>query len=159
MNHSRPETTAGVFLEHFDLSPPLDDSREWIIYGHLFRTAREAADAEGWTFRSYSSRETPGTDEDFLGRKIRSFPTLILYRDGVELGRHTAVASSVEGIKYWGNELLGFPVDTLTNWPPPVPASLAANAYITESGEVLRRSSPAPGPILLPGADETRGKQ
>lgn len=107
MTYARPETTPGVFLEHFDLSPPIDDSREWIIYDHLFRTAREAADIAGWTFRSYSSRETPGTDEDFLGREIRSFPTLILFRDGAELGRHTAVANSVEGIKTWGNVLLG----------------------------------------------------
>ncbi|MCF7675888.1 MAG: WYL domain-containing protein [Akkermansiaceae bacterium] len=107
MDYPTPETTPGVFLEHFDLSPPTGDGQDGIIYGHLFKNAKEAAEVTGWRFRSYSSRETPGTMEDFSHRQIRAFPTLILYCDGVELGRHTFVHNSVEGIVAWGNKLLG----------------------------------------------------
>ena len=106
MNHPRPETTPGVFLEHFDLSPPMG-GRDGIVYGGLFKTAMETAVLAGWTFRSYSSLETPGTQEDFIHRQLRSFPTLILYRDGVELGRRTAALGTVAGILAWGNKLLG----------------------------------------------------
>lgn len=58
-------------------------------------------------FRSYSSTEMPGTMEDYRHRQVRAFPTLILYLDGVELGRHTYVYNTVQGILDWGNQLLG----------------------------------------------------
>lgn len=62
-------------------------------------------------FRSYSSTEMPGTMETFRHRQLRAFPTLILYRDGVELGRHTYVYNTVQGILDWGNQLLGVAVE------------------------------------------------
>ena len=83
------------------------NGRDGIVYGGLFKTAMEAAVLAGWTFRSYSSLETLGTQEDFIHRQLRSFPTLILYRDGVELGRHIYIFNTVAGILAWENKLLG----------------------------------------------------
>jgi hypothetical protein len=107
VDYSKPETTPGVFLEHFDLSCPLQDGLDGIVYGHLFRCAKEAASTAGWIFRSYSSLETPGTDQDWRDRNIRAFPMLILYRNGIELGRHPYVCNTGPGIIAWGNQLLG----------------------------------------------------
>lgn len=85
--HPRPETTAGIFLEHYDLSWPLDATESGIVYPLAHQAARDAAREAGWMFRSYSDVEMPGTGEDFVRRNIRSFPTLILFRDGLPLGR------------------------------------------------------------------------
>ncbi|MCU0795909.1 MAG: hypothetical protein MUF31_08240 [Akkermansiaceae bacterium] len=103
----RAENTAGVLLEHFDLSPPYEDGSEGIVYRHLYETAMKAAAWAGWSFRSYSSQATPGTLEDWMARKIRSFPTLIVFRDGVELGRHVSVQNTVPGIIEWASKLPG----------------------------------------------------
>ncbi len=149
MTHPRPETTPGVFLEHFDLSWPLRDGADGIIYGYLFRAAMEAAAAAGWTFRSYSSVETPGTDDDWIRRQIRAFPTLILFRDGVELGRHTAIINTVQGIQLWGNKLLGIETEKLP--PPTIPKYLLDRTTITPSGIVLRKP---PEIIVAPVAED-----
>ena len=119
VDYPTPETTPGIFLEHFDLSPPMGNGSAGIIYGHLFNNAIKAAREGGWMFRSYSSTEMPGTMGDYRHRQVRAFPTLILYRDGVELGRHTYVHNTVQGILDWGNQLLetagvGGPVGRVT---------------------------------------------
>lgn len=111
------ENTPGVLLEHFDFSTPYEDGEESIIYRGLYEAAKEAAAIAGWAFRSYTSRETPGSDADYIKRNIRHFPTLILFRDGVELGRHTYVHNTVPGILFWGNTLLG--IECEDPGPPP----------------------------------------
>ena len=93
MDHSTPENTAGLFLAHFDLGAPLGDGEDTIIYPRPHRAAMEAAALSGWTFRSYSSAETPGTQDDFRSHRITSFPTVILFRDGVERARLTCPPS------------------------------------------------------------------
>jgi hypothetical protein len=105
----RAEDVPGVFVEHFDISPPFQagGANDGIIYHHLFLAARDAAAFAGWGFRSYSSPATPGTMADWSTRQIRAFPAVILFRDGVELGRHTVISNSVEGILRWAYGLLG----------------------------------------------------
>jgi hypothetical protein len=108
MNYPRPETTPGVFLEHFDATAPSADGREVIVYQLVHRVAKEAARLAGWSFRSYSSVDTPGVMEDFVSRRIMSFPMVILFRDGIELGR--AVCPPIcdsAWVLEWGNKLLG----------------------------------------------------
>ena len=104
-SHPRPETTPGVFLEHYDFSWP-QDGRECVIYVPLMQAAQQAAAQAGWHFRSYSSLATPGTMEDFVARNMRSFPMLILFRDGIELGRSFYCMNPVEEIIVWGNKVL-----------------------------------------------------
>lgn len=101
--HPRPETTPGVFLEHFDMSWPTHGE---VVYIGVLNSARQAAEHAGWGFRSYSAAESGGTHEDFINRNIRSFPTLILYCDGVELDRLTWVSQTVRGILSWAGQLL-----------------------------------------------------
>lgn len=123
----RGENTAGVLLEHFDLSPPHEDGSEGIIYRRLYETAMKAAAWAGWIFRSYSSQATPGTREDWIVRNIRSFPTLIVFRDGVELGRHVYVQNTVSGIIEWASKLPG-----MEDMPsvPPFPRESATPAIV-----------------------------
>ena len=104
--HPRPETTLGIFLEHFDLSCP-SNGLEVIVYRQLVDAAEQAAALAGWHFRSYSKLATAGTCQDYFVRNIRSFPMLILYRDGIELGRSCICMNPVEEIISWGNRLLG----------------------------------------------------
>ena len=118
--HFCPENTPGVFIEHFELFPPTGDGRDSIIYSKLYDAAKEAAGSAGWTFRSYSAAATPGTHDDWVARQIRHFPTLILFRDGVELGRHTAIYNTVPGIICWAYKLLGIECDN-----PITPAATA----------------------------------
>jgi hypothetical protein len=100
----RPENTAGVFLEHFDLGPPEDGP---LVTNRVVETgAREAAAAMGWSYRSYSSGMLPAGPEDFHRRRITSFPQLILFRDGVELGRWVISLATKEHIVEWANRLL-----------------------------------------------------
>lgn len=101
------ENTPGVLMEHFDLDTPYEDGEEIMIYRGLFEAAKEAAASAGWAFRSYSSRKTPGSRSDYIKRNIRHFPTLLLYRDGAELGRNTVIQNTVPGILSWGHKLLG----------------------------------------------------
>lgn len=109
MNYPRPETTPGIFLEHFDLSEPLANGDEVIVYKLAYLNAKEVAATCGWGFRFYSSRETPGTREDYLIRNISSFPLVILYRDGEELGRYGYIFADREGLLLWSGKLLGIP--------------------------------------------------
>jgi hypothetical protein len=106
MNYPLPETTPGIFLEYFDFDAPSEDGTENIIHPYNTIEAKKAALEEGWTLRSYSSNETPGARQDFINRNIRSFPTRILYRDGLELGRDTCVIHSAPGIIAWAEQLL-----------------------------------------------------
>ncbi len=121
MNYPRPETIPGIFLEHFDLSEPLEDGSEPIVYRTVYLAAKEVAAIEGWGFRSYSSLETPGKRQDYIDRRISSFPMVILYRDGVELGRWIISLASVEDFQNWADKLLGMPTDD--EGPPPVTLS------------------------------------
>ncbi len=105
MSLCRPETTPGVFLEHFDMTWPTD-GEESIVYSGVLHAARQAAEHAGWAFYSYSAADSGATREDFIHRNIRAFPTLILYFDGVEFGRLTWVAHTVSGILSWAKELL-----------------------------------------------------
>ncbi len=98
--------TPGVFLEHFDLGSA-EGGVDQIIYRRLYETAMRAAEVAGWGFRSFSAAATSGTRADFMERNIRSFPTLILYRDGAELGRQSFIYNTVRGIFDWAVELLG----------------------------------------------------
>lgn len=130
----RPETTPGVFIEHFDLCEPYG-TQESMVYPHLFRKAKEVCTMNGWSFRSYSSVETPGVRADFINRNIRSFPTLILYRDGVELGRWTAIVGTVEQIISWAENLLG---DKGMGLPPLlIPDVLRDSFILAEDGSIL----------------------
>ncbi|MDP3851343.1 MAG: hypothetical protein Q8Q59_12620 [Luteolibacter sp.] len=138
-DYPRPETNPGVFIEHFDFSPPYGDGRDGVIYRRLYEAAKEAATIEGWSFRSYSVVATPGSDVDWIARQIRHFPTLILYRDGVELGRHTAIVNTVPGILFWTKKLLGIECEEPER--PPMSPYLRANTHITPSGIVLKRDS------------------
>jgi hypothetical protein len=136
------ENTTGVLMEHFDLSTPYEDGEEVIIYGRLYETAKETAASAGWAFRSYSSHETPGCDADYIKRNIRQFPTLILFRDGVELGRHTAIINTVAGILFWAKTLLGIECEEPAR--PPISACLRDSCHITPSGLVLRKEGSQP---------------
>jgi hypothetical protein len=122
MNHPRSGTSPGIFLEHFDFSEPLDVGQDGIIYRGVYLAAKEAAAVSGWGFRSYSSKETPGTRQDFVDRNIRSFPMVILYRDGIEVGRWVISLASVEDFQNWAHKLLGRPTDD--EGPPPEKLSL-----------------------------------
>lgn len=104
--YPRPENTPGVFLEHYDLTWPRCEGESGFMAYSIYENAKEAAATAGWGFRSYSSLETPGTAEDFGLRTIMHFPTLILFKDGVELGRYKYSTSPVKIILEWGNELL-----------------------------------------------------
>lgn len=141
MNQPRPETTPGVFLAHFDLSEPLGNGEEVIIYHGTYLAAKELAAGEGWTFRSYSSKETPGTRQDFLIRNIRSFPMVILYRDGIELGRISVAYAGVSYFRNWSHKLLGMETEELP--AVRVPQWLLDGSIITAEGMVLKK---APGP-------------
>lgn len=128
-----PENTPGIFIEHFDLGPPgADDS---IVYAYLFRAAKQACLQQGWAFRSFSSTETPGVREDFLQRKIKAFPTLILYSDGVELGRRTTIIGTVEEIIDWVESLLAGA--GVAPPPPYVPDASLDCIIVSEDGEEL----------------------
>jgi hypothetical protein len=105
-NRPRYETTRDVFLEHFDMSWPVD-GEEVIVYRGVLNSARQAAEHQGWAFRSYSTADSGGTREDFIKRNIRHFPTLILYLDGNELGRLNEVSTTVERVRSWAKILLG----------------------------------------------------
>ena len=115
--YPRPETTPGIFLEHFDLSEPLANGDEVIVYKLAYLNAKEVAATCGWGFRSYSSRETPGTREDYLIRNISSFPLVILYRDGEELGRYGISLGTPGDLRNWAFRLLGLAVED--EGPPP----------------------------------------
>lgn len=130
-DYPRPENTPGVFIEHFDLSWPIGDGRDGIVYRHLYETAKEATAREGWTFRSYSDVATPGTRADWVARQIRHFPTLILYRDGVELGRHTAIINTLQGILCWAKKLLGI------EGVPPIPPDATSGFTLSNSRKTM----------------------
>lgn len=137
MNYPRPETTPGIFLEHFDLSEAMN-AQDSIVYRSVYAGAKEAAALSGWTFRSYSSAETPCTREEFLARGFRSFPTLILYRNGVELGRLSGqIGYGVGYVQTWADKLLGIETEELPS--PPVPKWLRDGSIITPDGIVLRK--------------------
>jgi hypothetical protein len=105
--HPLPETTAGIFLEHYDLSFPDETGEAVIVYRQAHRAARDAAREAGWMFRSYSDVEMPGTGDDFARRNIRSFPTLILFRDGMPLGRRISPGLDMkEDVLEWARVLL-----------------------------------------------------
>lgn len=106
MNYPRPETTPGVFLEHFDLSEPLEDGTEAICYKAMHQIAKQTAAENDWGFRSYSSNETPGTRDDYIRRNIRSFPMMILYLDGEELGRLVLACGTTGDLRNWAFRLL-----------------------------------------------------
>lgn len=143
MNHPRPETTPGVFLEHFDLCEPMN-GQDSIVYRSVYDGAKEAAALYGWTFRSCSSANTPCTREEFLARGFRSFPTLILYRDGIELGRLSGpIGYGVGYVQTWAGKLLGIETEELP--PPAVPAHLRERSTITPSGEILKREHDSSG--------------
>jgi hypothetical protein len=129
-----PENTPGVFIEHFDLGPP-SVTNDSIVYAHLFRAAKQACLQQGWAFRSFSSIETPGVLEDFSQRKIKAFPTLILYSDGVELGRRMAIIGTVEEIIEWAGNLLASAGVVVP--PPYVPDASLGCIPVTEDSEEL----------------------
>jgi hypothetical protein len=95
-----------ISLEHFDLAPPSKNGDVTIIYPHVYRAAKEAARIAGWSFRSYSSADSVGTLEDFQKKQIRAFPTLILYKEGLEMGRYTSLGVSAEMIISWAEKLI-----------------------------------------------------
>lgn len=107
MNDPRPETTSGIFLEHFDLGEATG-GQDCIVYRSVYEGSKEAAALSGWAFRSYSRAEIPATCADFIARGFGSFPTLILYRDGAELGRLSGpVGYGVTHVLKWAGELIG----------------------------------------------------
>lgn len=92
---AKPENTPGIFLEHFDVAPGQ------VTHEQILKTARQVAMERGWGFRSYSSGEWWATNEDFVSRRIVSFPTLVLFLDGEEAGRITMSEMAPSFISRW----------------------------------------------------------
>ena len=101
-----PENTPGLFLEHFDLSPASGECDPSLVYPAALQAARDTATFLASSFRSYSDGQIPSTMDNFVRRNIRSFPTYILFRDGVELGRTSMLVLSAEPLIAWASKLL-----------------------------------------------------
>lgn len=75
-----------------------------VTHEQVLEAARQAAETNGWGFRSYSSGEWWATNEDFIERRIVSFPTLVLFLDGEEAGRITMSEMTPNFISQWAKE-------------------------------------------------------